>query len=176
MTELTIYLGLGSSLGDRAANLRAALERLQSSQYIMFVTGVASMYESPHMGLKAEDACTYPAHLNTVVRLVTSLEPHELLCRIREIENALGRIRDERWGPRRIDIDVLLYADRRISTNELTIPHPHIAARAFVLVPLNELDPNLEIPGQGLVSALVDAPHIVSQQIVKVASADAIFL
>ena len=176
MSELTIYLGLGSSLDDRAANLRAALERLQSSECIAFITGVASIYESPHMGLNAEDACTYPAHLNTVVRGTTRLEPHELLCGIREIENALGRIRDERWGARRIDIDILLYANRRINTNELTIPHAHIAARAFVLVPLNELDPDLEIPGQGLVSALVDVPNIASQQIVKVASADAIFL
>ena len=170
----TIYLGLGSSLGDRTANLRAALERLQSSERSTVVTGIASIYESPHLGLKAEDAQTYPAHLNTVVRLQTGLEPQELLALITEIENALGRIRSERWGPRSIDIDILIYGDKCVSCRELTIPHPHIASRAFVLVPLNELDPDLEIPGQGRVSALAKAPHIVSQQIVKVASADAI--
>ena len=158
---VAIYLGLGSSLGNRAANLRDALNRLDAPDFR--IGAVSSFYESPHLGLKREDAERYPAHLNCAAKAETSLAPPEVLQRIRDAENAGGRQRMEHWGPRTIDIDLLLYADLTLQSDELTLPHPGLMERAFVLRPLAEIAPDLRLPNGAAILERLNAPEIAGQ-------------
>ncbi len=162
---VTAYLGLGSSVGDRLAYLRTALHRLQTFGPGLRVTAVSPVYQTPHLGLKPGDAARYPPHLNLAARIETDLLPDELLQRIHEVEAAGGRERGERWGPRTIDIDILLYADMEVQTPTLTLPHPGIAARAFVVVPLADLAPDLTLPDSRTIDALRSSAVIRSQSI-----------
>lgn len=132
----TAYLSLGSNLGDRLAMLAEAVRRLGTQA--VRVTGVSSVYETAPWGKTDQ-----PAFLNLVVELETDLDPHSLLRHILAVEQSLGRVRLERWGPRTVDIDILLYDDEQIATPDLEIPHPRMADRAFVLVPLLEIAPHL---------------------------------
>ena len=125
------YLGLGSNLGDRAGNLTIATERL--SQEIA-IKEISSIYETEPVGYKEQ-----PLFLNAVVSAETELDPFELLHFIKRIESDMGRKPGFRNAPRLIDIDILFYEDMIIRTGELTVPHPGIADRAFVLVPLAEI-------------------------------------
>ena len=127
----TIYLGLGSNLGDRAVNLTLALERLSQ---VITVKELSSLYETEPVGYREQ-----PLFLNAVVSAETELGPFELLRFIKRVESDLGRKPGFRNAPRPIDIDILFYGDMVIKTRELTIPHPGIAERAFVLVPLAEI-------------------------------------
>ena len=112
---------------------------------------VSPVYESPHLGLQPGDEQRYPAHLNCVAAVETTLTPSELLQWMQAIEAWGHRQRTERWGPRTIDIDLLLYDDLVMQTDELTIPHPDMKARAFALKPLFDLVPDLVFPdGQPL--------------------------
>lgn len=129
------FLGLGSNLGARAETLAAALQRLDRPP-VLEITAVSAVYESKAVGLTDQ-----PDFLNLVARIHTSLPPHELLRTCLEVEASLGRVRLERWGPRTIDIDVLLYGEERVQDSLLTVPHPRMAERAFVLAPLAELAP-----------------------------------
>jgi 2-amino-4-hydroxy-6-hydroxymethyldihydropteridine diphosphokinase len=106
---------------------------------------VSSLYRTPPWGRTDQ-----PDFLNAVARIETTLPPHDLLWLCLEEERLLKRVRRERWGPRTIDIDILLYGDRTIDEDGLTVPHPRLAERAFVLVPLKEIVPEIEIGGKSL--------------------------
>ena len=134
----TIYLGLGSNLGDRMGTLSMAVERL--SQRVT-ITGVSSVYETEPLGFKEQ-----PLFLNAVVSAMTELDTFELLRFTKQIESDLGRKPGFRNAPRPIDIDILFYGDLVTQTPELTIPHPAVAERAFVLVPLVEIAPEFVHP------------------------------
>jgi 2-amino-4-hydroxy-6-hydroxymethyldihydropteridine diphosphokinase len=146
---LTIaYVGLGSNLGDRDANLRAALERLAA----LGEARVSTIRETDPVGVTEQ-----PKFLNAVAELETALPARELLDHLLEIERDLGRDRtkEERWGPRTIDLDLLLYGDDVIDEPGLTVPHPRLAERHFVLEPLYELDPALTLPDGRRIGDLV---------------------
>jgi len=136
------FIGLGSNLGDREATLREALRRLDAVEGIA-VVAVSSFRETDPVG-KVEQ----PRFVNAAAELETSLAPRELLDRLLEAELALGRDRtkEERWGPRTLDLDLLLYGDVTIDEPGLEVPHPRLPERAFVLEPLLELDPDLRLP------------------------------
>jgi 2-amino-4-hydroxy-6-hydroxymethyldihydropteridine diphosphokinase len=144
---MNVYIGLGSNVGDRLGSLRRAVDALRDRAQIS-VVAVSSVYETAPIGP------AQPDFLNAVVEIDTELAPGELLRVCRAIEDDIGRVTRERWGPREIDLDVLVYGDRAVSGDDLEIPHVQIAARAFVLVPLEEIAPALEIPGVGSVAAL----------------------
>lgn len=135
-----VYLSLGSNLGDRKAQLQEAVRLLQLNPSISNLR-MSSIYETAPVGYLDQHA-----FLNLVVRLETSLSPLELLDVCQEIEQALYRERLVRWGPRTVDLDILLYGQEQLTTERLTIPHPHMYERAFVLVPLRELMPSLSLP------------------------------
>ncbi len=165
---VTSYLGFGSSLGDRWAHLRDALRRMETFGPGLQVTAVSPVYQTPHLGLKPGDDTRYPPHLNLVARIETDLTPDDLLQRIQAVETAGGRQRAERWGPRTIDIDILLYGDTEFRTQALILPHPGLAERAFVVVPLADLAPDLRLPdGRSVAELRVSAP-IRSQSIERV--------
>ena len=133
-----IYLALGSNLGERDANLRAALTALQPQVQI---DRVSSVYDTAPMHVLDQ-----PRFHNIVCSGRTRLDPFALLALAKRIERELGRTAGPRFGPRILDIDVLLYDDQVIATPELTVPHPRMAERAFVLVPLAEIAPDLRPP------------------------------
>lgn len=138
MTRVTIYLALGSNLGDRVGNLKSAVERLSQK---VNMKKVSSVYETEPVYYKEQ-----PLYLNAVLSAVTELEPSELLHFVKGIESDLGRQPSFRNAPRLIDVDILFYGSKVVQTEELTIPHPRIAERAFVLVPLAEIAPKLVHP------------------------------
>lgn len=140
---MEIYLGLGSNLGDREAQLRAAIAAL--GQREVTVRKSASLYAT-----EPRDFERQPWFLNTVIEVRTLLEPEALLQECLEIEKAAGRVRDKTRGPRPIDIDILLYKDRLINQPNLIVPHPRFRERRFVLIPLAELVPDLSDPVCGL--------------------------
>jgi 2-amino-4-hydroxy-6-hydroxymethyldihydropteridine diphosphokinase len=162
---VTAYLGLGASLGDRVANLQLALDRLHAPQTGSWVVAVSSLYESAHLGLEPGDEARFPPHLNAVAQLRVTLAPEELLTRLQRVEDEGGRVRVQRWGPRTIDLDLLLYGEEIVGTERLTVPHPGIAHRAFVALPLAEIAPELILPDGTPVSALIRSGAIHSQQI-----------
>jgi len=142
------YIGLGSNLGDKEANLKKALGLLDASPE-MRVKKVASLYRTAPLGYTGQDW-----FLNTVAGVETSLSPHELLSLLLDIEERLGRVRTIRWGPRTVDLDLLLFGREEVNTPDLMIPHPRMSKRTFVMVPLAELAPKLMIPGRGIAADL----------------------
>jgi 2-amino-4-hydroxy-6-hydroxymethyldihydropteridine diphosphokinase len=137
----TAYLGLGSNLGDRLAHLTSAVEALAAQADVRVVRS-SRVYETDPVG-----GPTQPEFLNAVIEIETDLAPRELLEVCQGVETDLGRVRDERWGPRTIDVDVLTFGDRTIDEPGLVVPHPRMHERAFVLVPLAELDADPPLPG-----------------------------
>lgn len=148
---VTAYVGLGSNLDDPAHQVRAGLEALEQLPGTV-VDASSSLYLNPPMGPQDQ-----PDFINAVARLRTTLEPLPLLDGLLAIETRRGRRRGRRWGERRLDLDLLLWADLSLSGPRLTVPHPGLHERAFVLYPLAELDPDLAVPGQGRVAALCNA-------------------
>lgn len=139
-----IYIGLGSNLGDGPGQIAGALERLEADEAIE-VLRVSSLYRTDPWGDTEQ-----PAFTNAVAELRSSLEPIELLDRLQSTEDAMGRRREvRRWGPRCIDLDLLLFDELIIHSERLKVPHPRLGERGFVLVPLLELAPSLRIPGLG---------------------------
>lgn len=136
------YLGLGTNLGERHAMLASALALLAEGVRIM---GTSSVYETAPWG-----RIDQPPFLNCCAAVETTLDPAALLRLAKDIETRLGRVAGERWGPRAIDIDILLYDAARIATDELVVPHPRLVERAFALVPLGEVAPDAPIAGTGL--------------------------
>ena len=133
------YLSLGSNLGEREANLRQALALLSPK---VTINDVSSIYETEPVGYKEQ-----PLFLNMVCRITTKLSPEELLCLAKDIETKMGRLLSkQRNSPRPIDIDILFYNDKIMETRDLTIPHPRLQDRAFVLIPLAEIAPDLIHP------------------------------
>ena len=135
-------MGLGSNLGEREATLWKALEGLGATEGIE-VVAVSSFRETDPVGVVDQ-----PRFVNGAAALETSLRPRELLERLLDVERSLGRDRavEERWGPRTLDLDLLLYGGESIDEPGLEVPHPRLAERAFVLEPLLELDPDLRLP------------------------------
>jgi len=134
-----VYLSLGSNLGDRQANMQAAIDRFPAA-------GIQLRRVSPVYETEPVDYLDQPSFLNLVVEVETELAPSDLLSQTTAIEKELGRVRNVPKGPRTIDIDILFYDQAVIETPTLTIPHPRVAERRFVLVPLNDLEPNLRHP------------------------------
>jgi 2-amino-4-hydroxy-6-hydroxymethyldihydropteridine diphosphokinase len=145
-----VYLSLGTNLGDRFANLQRAVEHLQKH---LTVTAVSPVYATEAWGVTDQ-----PSFLNACVAALTELSPRELLNVIKEIEREMGRTPTRHWGPRLIDIDIIFYSHQVVSEPDLTIPHPHVAERAFVLAPLADIIPNFVHPLTGeSVQAMLDA-------------------
>lgn len=140
-SRAVVYLGLGSNMGDRQDNLDRALDLLSQR---LRVEGVSSIYETEPIGNIEQ-----PRFLNLVCQVSTTLAPVELLALVKGIESKLGRIHGRPNAPRPIDIDILFYDEQVIETPELVIPHPRLAERAFVLVPLAEIAPDLVHPVSG---------------------------
>jgi 2-amino-4-hydroxy-6-hydroxymethyldihydropteridine diphosphokinase len=139
---MRVFLGLGSNQGDRRRYLAEAVESLPG------VVAVSPVYETEPMGgPPGQDP-----YLNVVVELDTDLSPRELLSLCHRLEAAAGRVRSERWGPRTLDVDILLFGDLRINEEDLVIPHPRLRDRRFVMAPLADLAP--ELAGEGWKSQL----------------------
>lgn len=134
-----IYLALGSNLGDRQNNLNTAIDLLRRR---IRIEQLSSMYET-----EAAYVTDQPSFYNLVLRAETELAPAELLAFLKAIENEMGREKTIRFGPRLVDVDILLYGDECIDTPTLTVPHLRMTERAFVLVPLAEIAPEVKIPG-----------------------------
>jgi 2-amino-4-hydroxy-6-hydroxymethyldihydropteridine diphosphokinase len=145
-----VYIGLGANLGDREATIRTALELLAAHGDLK-VEAISSLRETDPVGYEDQ-----PRFLNGAAALRTDLAPLVLLDRLQEVERRLGRDRSgPRFGPRTIDLDLLLYGSAEIDEPGLRIPHPRLHERRFVLEPLAELDERLEVPGRGSVRALL---------------------
>jgi len=137
------YIGLGANLGDREGTLRAALEALARLPDSTLVRA-SSMYDTEPVGVEDQ-----PNFLNAVAQLDTLLTARQLLWNLLLIEKRLGRVRTQRWGPRVLDLDLLLYGDLVVEEDDLRVPHPELPRRSFVRVPLVELDPPLVHPATG---------------------------
>ena len=142
-----VFLGLGGNLGDRRELMRSAVAEIRQ---VVDDVRVSSLYESAAWGVTDQ-----PAFLNAVVRGRTSLNPLDLLDAVQSIENELGRVREQRWGPRLIDIDILLYGAEVIDEPRLQVPHPYMTQRGFVLRPLADLAAGLTLPDGSLVGELL---------------------
>lgn len=138
MRTTTVYIGLGSNLGDRVAKLRESVVHLSR---IIEITRASKLYVHAPLGYVSDDA-----FINAVVEGRTTLKPLDLLANLQKIERAMGRRRGIQYGPRPIDLDILFYGTVQIESIELTIPHPRLVERAFVLKPLAEIAPNLMHP------------------------------
>ncbi len=143
-------IGLGGNLGDVVATLRSALRSLSALEHTQ-VIAVSRVYRTPAWGVTAQ-----PAFMNAAATVATSLSPQRLLCELLAIEAAHGRVRAadgaDRWGPRTLDLDLLLHGDAVLDVPGLHLPHPHLHERAFVLVPLAEIAADWDIPGHGRVA------------------------
>ncbi|BBL70409.1 2-amino-4-hydroxy-6-hydroxymethyldihydropteridine diphosphokinase [Methylogaea oryzae] len=149
---IAAYIGLGSNLQDPVGQIRRARAAIAQTEGIAELA-FSGLYRNPPMG-----PADQPDYVNAVMAVSTTLEPHALLHALQAIENSQGRVRlGERWGPRTLDLDILLYGQQQIATADLTVPHVGAAERAFVLLPLLEIAPELNIPGKGLVRDLAAA-------------------
>jgi len=131
------YLALGSNLGDRLEHLQRAVEALATTEGVG-IHAFSRVYETAPVGGPAQDA-----YLNAVVAVDTGLSPHQLLVVAQTLERQAARVRSERWGPRTLDVDILLFDDIRVDDADLTIPHPRMWERGFVLAPLRDVAPGL---------------------------------
>lgn len=148
--EIFAFLGLGSNIGDRLAYLQSGVDHLAAHPKVR-IDEISSVYETAPVGGPPQDP-----FLNMAIRVATTASPHGLLRACQQAEQAAERERTVRWGPRTLDVDVLLYGDRTISTRRLTVPHPRLAERPFALVPLIEVAPGAALPdGRSLVQVLV---------------------
>ena len=138
------YLGIGTNIGDKRANIDKSLELLNDHPQLE-VTNVSSYYETEPVGFTEQDWFQ-----NIVAEVETDLEPYDLLALCNQVEKDLGRERIIRWGPRIIDVDILTYGDYTSDAEKLTVPHPRMHERAFVMVPLYEINPELVISGQDI--------------------------
>ncbi|MEU1055091.1 2-amino-4-hydroxy-6-hydroxymethyldihydropteridine diphosphokinase [Streptomyces sp. NPDC005876] len=144
-------ISLGANLGNRLETLQGAIDALEDTPGVR-VKGVSPVYETEPWGVEPG---TQPSYLNAVVVLKTTLPPSSLLERAHAVEEAFHRVRDERWGPRTLDVDIVSYADVVSDDPRLTLPHPRAHERAFVLAPWHDLDPGARLPGRGPVADLL---------------------
>ncbi|MEX1653231.1 2-amino-4-hydroxy-6-hydroxymethyldihydropteridine diphosphokinase [Streptomyces pseudovenezuelae] len=145
-------LSLGSNLGNRLETLQGAIDALEDTPGVR-VKAVSPVYETEPWGVAAD---SQPSYFNAVVVLKTTLPPSSLLERAHAVEEAFNRVRDERWGPRTLDVDIVSYAEVVSDDPVLTLPHPRAHERAFVLVPWHDVEPEAQLPGRGPVAALLD--------------------
>jgi 2-amino-4-hydroxy-6-hydroxymethyldihydropteridine diphosphokinase len=149
-----VYIGLGSNLDNpkqQLINARVVLEKMQQTQLIMD----SGLFQSKAMTM-ANDDQPQADYINAVIKLQTSLAPHVLLDKLQAIETEQGRTRTKRWGARTLDLDILMYDDLQIDDERLTLPHPGISERDFVLHPLSRIESHLNIPGQGKLNILLE--------------------
>mgnify|MGYP006272592975 FL=1 len=142
------YLGLGTNLGEREENLRRAVKLLKSFPELEVIK-VSSIYETEPWGYEEQND-----FLNLCLELETTLSPQQLLEKCQAVEDKMGRKREKRWEPRVIDVDILLYDDLELETSDLIVPHPRMQERAFVLIPLQELKPDLMVQGNTIAGCL----------------------
>jgi 2-amino-4-hydroxy-6-hydroxymethyldihydropteridine diphosphokinase len=148
------YVGLGANLGDREGSIRAAIDRLDAHPDVT-VVAVSQLRETDPVGIVDQ-----PRFVNAAAAVDTELSPRELLDVLLAVERELGRTRTgPRYGPRTIDLDLLLYGDEIVDEPGLTVPHPRLHERRFALEPLADLDPGLAVPGRGPLAALLAAVH-----------------
>lgn len=145
-------ISLGSNLGNRLETLQGAIDALEDTPGVR-VKAVSPVYETEPWGVPAG---SQPSYFNAVVVLKTTLPPSSLLERAHAVEEAFHRVREERWGPRTIDVDIVAYADEVSDDPALTLPHPRAHERAFVLAPWHDVDPEAQLPGRGPVAALLE--------------------
>ncbi|MFH1875040.1 MAG: 2-amino-4-hydroxy-6-hydroxymethyldihydropteridine diphosphokinase [Pseudomonadota bacterium] len=139
----TVYIGIGSNLGNREQNCQTAIDHLQAHPHVI-VKAVSKWYETEAQTIDSEEQ---PKFINGAVKIVTDLQPEELLNFVKEVEHKMGRtISDARWQPRTIDLDLLFYNNTFFENHRLTIPHPQADKRSFVLEPLCDIDENLVHP------------------------------
>jgi len=151
MQTVTAYVGIGSNLNDPVKQVLSAKQGLHALPETQ-LTGFSSLYLSSPMGPQDQ-----PDYVNAVAELETTLTAHQLLEQLQCLEQQQGRVREQRWGPRTLDLDILLYGQQQVNTVDLVIPHVGIGQRAFVLYPLHEITPELTVPGYGTLNALVSA-------------------
>lgn len=153
-----VFIGIGSNMGNKEDNIKRALEMLSEDGRIS-VGEVAPLYRTEPVGYQDQDW-----FLNTVAVIETVLPPHDFLTVLMDIENKMGRKRTVRWGPRVIDLDILLYGDISLNTPDLQVPHPRMLERAFVVAPLADLHPEMALPGgrsaAGLAAELSKSQHV----------------
>ncbi|MCD5406348.1 MAG: 2-amino-4-hydroxy-6-hydroxymethyldihydropteridine diphosphokinase [Desulfotomaculum sp.] len=154
------YIGLGTNMGDKKQHITQAIKLLSQLPEIQ-VLRIAPLYRTAALGYTKQDW-----FINTVVAVVVQLEPLPLLDYLQQIENKLQRVRTVRWGPRTIDLDLLLYQDVILNTARLTLPHPQMTKRAFVMLPLADLSPNL-IMSTGQTARQLAAELSWTQKIIK---------
>jgi 2-amino-4-hydroxy-6-hydroxymethyldihydropteridine diphosphokinase len=146
---VTVFIGLGSNLDRPVSQVQGAFRELDALPATRLLRR-SPLYRSAPLGPPGQ-----PEYVNAAAMLETRLTPHALLDLLQGIERRHGRLRGERWGPRSLDLDLLLFADRRIDSRRLQVPHPEISRRPFVLIPLYDIAPDLTLPGVGPLSALV---------------------
>jgi 2-amino-4-hydroxy-6-hydroxymethyldihydropteridine diphosphokinase len=156
--SIIAYIGIGANLGDARANVEDAIEMLRQL-HESTLAGVSSLYVTAPIDSSGDD------YINAVARLQTTLEPEDLLVALQSIEQAHGRLRPYHNAPRTLDLDLLLYGDQLIASPTLTVPHPRMTERAFVLVPLLEVDAAVHVPGLGLAADYL--PRVADQAITK---------
>jgi len=160
---MLVYIGLGSNLENPLQQIKTAINDLQSLADISVIS-VSSLYQSPPMG-----PADQPDYINAVLSLETTLQPHQLLDVLQRVEQRHGRVRKRHWGERTLDLDILLYDKQILDDERLKVPHPGMAERAFVLYPLAEIAPDLDIPGLGsLQQLLLLCPQGELQQVDKI--------
>ncbi|MFF7543632.1 2-amino-4-hydroxy-6-hydroxymethyldihydropteridine diphosphokinase [Streptomyces canus] len=145
-------LSLGSNLGNRLETLQGAIDALEDTPGVR-IKAVSPVYETQPWGVAAD---SQPSYFNAVVVLKTTLPPSSLLERAHAVEEAFNRVRDERWGPRTLDVDIVAYAEVVSDDPVLTLPHPRAHERAFVLAPWHDVEPEAQLPGRGPVAELLD--------------------
>lgn len=151
-----VFVGIGSNLEQPETQVQVAVRSLASLPSTDLIQ-LSPLYRSAPMG-----PADQPCYINAVARLETGLDPEALLDALQRIESARGRVRRQRWGPRVIDLDLLLYGGRQIDLPRLKVPHPGIASRAFVLVPLHDIAADIDVPGIGPLAALI-TPDLLGQ-------------
>ena len=151
MQEVEAFIGIGSNLEDPQSQIINAFQELQELPNIQVLLK-SSLYQSKPMGPNDQ-----PDFINAIVKISTTLQPHELLNELQNIEERhLRKRQTERWGPRTLDLDIILYGDQQIDTKQLQIPHSGMAEREFVLIPLQEIEADLIIPGKGTLRELIE--------------------
>ncbi|MEU3105905.1 2-amino-4-hydroxy-6-hydroxymethyldihydropteridine diphosphokinase [Streptomyces griseoflavus] len=150
-------VSLGANLGNRLETLQGAVDALEDTPGVR-VKAVSPVYETEPWGVEPG---SQPSYFNAIVVLKTTLPPSSLLERAQAVEEAFHRVRDERWGPRTLDVDIVAYADLHSDDPQLTLPHPRAHERAFVLAPWNDVDPEAQLPGHGPVADLL---HTVTRE------------
>lgn len=144
----SVFVGLGANLGDAPATLKSAVQALRQLPQSR-VTALSSLYRSRPLGPPGQ-----PDYFNAAASLDTSLTPHALLAALQAIENTHGRVREQRWAARTLDLDLLLYGQDIITTTDLILPHPELTKRNFVVIPLLELQADLQLPDAVLLASL----------------------